>query len=96
MQLFRTCNFRRQLAAKSKNFCNPSYSPSPTPSPLLSTSISKIVTLFELSGHLLILNLILILIIIVAKKWDPGNLVPSRFSGQIRKVEAEIRKVGKD
>ena len=39
---------------------------------------------------------------IVAKKWEPGNLVPSRFSGEIRKVEArlgklaKIRKVGED
>ena len=32
---------------------------------------------------------------IVAKKWDPGNLVPSRFSGQIRKVEARLGKLTK-
>ena len=38
---------------------------------------------------------------IVAKKWEPGNPVPSRFSGQISKIEArlgkfnqKIRKVG--
>ena len=30
---------------------------------------------------------------IVAKKWEPGNLVPSRFSGQIRKVEARLGKL---
>ena len=32
---------------------------------------------------------------IVAKKWEPGNLVPSRFSGQIRKVEARLGKLAK-
>ena len=32
---------------------------------------------------------------IVAKKWEPGNLVPSRFSGKIRKVEARLRKLAK-
>ena len=31
----------------------------------------------------------------VAKKWDPGNLDPSRFSGQIRKVEARLGKLAK-
>ena len=30
---------------------------------------------------------------IVAKKWEPGNLVPSRFWGQIRKVEARLGKL---
>ena len=30
---------------------------------------------------------------IVAKKWEPGNLVPSRFSGEIRKVEARLGKL---
>ena len=30
---------------------------------------------------------------IVGKKWEPGNLVPSRFLGQIRKVEARIGKL---
>ena len=29
----------------------------------------------------------------VGKKWDPGILDPGPFSGQIRKVEAKIRKV---
>ena len=33
--------------------------------------------------------------IIVAKKWDPGILDPSRFSGQIRKVEARLGKLAK-
>ena len=33
--------------------------------------------------------------LIVAKKWEPGNLVPSRFSGQIRKVEARLGKLAK-
>ena len=33
--------------------------------------------------------------IIVRKKWEPGNLVPSRFSGQIRKVEARLGKLAK-
>ena len=32
---------------------------------------------------------------IVAKKWEPGNLVPSRFSAQIRKVEARLGKLAK-
>ena len=32
---------------------------------------------------------------IVAKKWEPGNLVPSRFSGEIRKVEARLGKLAK-
>ena len=32
---------------------------------------------------------------IVAKKWDPGILDPSRFSGQIRKVEARLGKLAK-
>ena len=32
---------------------------------------------------------------IVAKKWEPGNLVPSRFSGQIRKVEARLGNLAK-
>ena len=32
---------------------------------------------------------------IVAKKWEPGNLVPSRFSGKIRKVEARLGKLAK-
>ena len=32
---------------------------------------------------------------IVGKKWEPGNLVPSRFSGQIRKVEARLEKFAK-
>ena len=32
---------------------------------------------------------------IVAKKWEPGNLVPSPFSGQIRKVEARLGKLAK-
>ena len=32
---------------------------------------------------------------IVGKKWEPGNLVPSRFSGQIRKVEARLGKLAK-
>jgi len=29
------------------------------------------------------------------KKWEPGNLVPSRFSGEIRKVEARLGKLAK-
>ena len=33
--------------------------------------------------------------VIVAKKWDPGILDPSRFSGQIRKVEARLGKLAK-
>ena len=32
---------------------------------------------------------------IVGKKWEPGNLVPSRFLGQIRKVEARLGKLAK-
>ena len=32
---------------------------------------------------------------IVAKKWEPRNPVPSRFSGQIRKVEARLGKLAK-
>ena len=32
---------------------------------------------------------------IVAKKWDPGILDPSRFLGQIRKVEARLGKLAK-
>ena len=32
---------------------------------------------------------------IVAKKWDPGILDPSRFSGKIRKVEARLGKLAK-
>ena len=32
---------------------------------------------------------------IVAKKWEPGNLIPSRFSGQIKKVEARLGKLAK-
>ena len=31
----------------------------------------------------------------VGKKWEPGKLVPSRFSGQIRKVEARLGKLAK-
>ena len=30
---------------------------------------------------------------IVGKRWDPGILYPSRFSGQIRKVEARLGKL---
>ena len=33
--------------------------------------------------------------LIVAKKWDPGILDPSRFSGKIRKVEARLGKLAK-
>ena len=29
------------------------------------------------------------------KKWEPGNLVPSRFPGQVRKVEAILGKLAK-
>ena len=32
---------------------------------------------------------------IVAKKWDPGILDPSRFSAQIRKAEARLGKLAK-
>ena len=32
---------------------------------------------------------------IVAKKWDPGILDPSRFSAQIRKIEARLGKLAK-
>ena len=32
---------------------------------------------------------------IVGKKWDPGILDPSRFSAQIRKVEARLGKLVK-
>ena len=32
---------------------------------------------------------------IVGKMWEPGNLVPSRFLGQIRKVEARLGKLAK-
>ena len=32
---------------------------------------------------------------IVGKKWDPGILDPSQFSGQIRKVEARLGKLAK-
>ena len=32
---------------------------------------------------------------IVAKKWEPGNPVLSRFSGQISKTEARLRKLTK-
>jgi len=32
---------------------------------------------------------------IVGKKWDPGILDPSRFSAQIRKVEARLGKLAK-
>ena len=32
---------------------------------------------------------------IVGKKWEPRNLVPSRFLGQIRKVEARLGKLAK-
>ena len=31
----------------------------------------------------------------VGKKWDPGILDPGPFSGQIRKVEARLRKLAK-
>ena len=31
----------------------------------------------------------------VGKKWEPGNLVPNRLSGQIRKVEARLGKLAK-
>ena len=34
-------------------------------------------------------------IILDAKKWDPGILDPSRFLGQIRKVEARLGKLAK-
>ena len=37
-------------------------------------------------------NKITLLMGIVAKKWEPRNPVPSRFSGQIRKVEARSGK----
>ena len=33
--------------------------------------------------------------LIVAKKWEPGNLVPSRFWGKIRKIEARLGKLAK-
>ena len=36
-----------------------------------------------------------LVISIVAKKWDPGILDPSRFSGKIRKVEARLGKLAK-
>ena len=32
---------------------------------------------------------------IVGKKWDPGILDPGPFSGQIRKVEARLGKLGR-
>ena len=34
-------------------------------------------------------------LLIVAKKWDPGILDPSRFLGQIRKVQARLGKLAK-
>ena len=34
-------------------------------------------------------------LVIVGKKWDPGILDPSRFSGQIRKIEARLGKLAK-
>ena len=39
--------------------------------------------------------LMLVGVSIVTKKREPGNLVPSRFSGQIRKVEARLGKLAK-
>ena len=41
------------------------------------------------------MNLVAISEFIVAKKWDPGILDPSRFSSQIRKVEARLGKLAK-
>ena len=38
---------------------------------------------------------LVVYVCIVAKKWEPGNLVPSRFSGEIRKVEARLGKLAK-
>ena len=38
---------------------------------------------------------LLVLLLIVGKKWEPGNLVPSRFSGKIRKIEARLGKLAK-
>ena len=34
-------------------------------------------------------------LLIVGKKWEPGNPVPSRFSGKIRKIEARLGKLAK-
>ena len=39
-------------------------------------------------------GLLMHLINIVAKKWEPRNPVPSRFSGQIR-IEARLGKLAK-
>ena len=36
-----------------------------------------------------------IVLTIVAKKWEPRNPFPSRFSAQIRKVEARLGKLAK-
>ena len=39
--------------------------------------------------------LLIMMPLIVGKKWDPGILDPSRFSAQIRKVEARLGKLAK-
>ena len=53
----------------------------------------------KISGEFVLLFIKMIFIVlhgnIVGKKWEPGNLVPSRFSGEIRKVEARLGKLAK-
>ena len=51
--------------------------------------------LLEWLGWEGIISLALFTTTIVAKKWESGNLVPSRFSGKIRKVEARLGKLAK-
>ena len=59
--------------------------------------LANVIILVNLVNVMIQVNLIIVvnLLIIVAKKLAPGNLVPSRFSGQIRKVEARLGKLAK-
>ena len=69
---------------------------------LLATSsgIAPAIAIMTLFDRVCLTNIIQIIIqyyhaSIVGKKWEPGNLVPSRFSAQIRKVEARLGKLAK-
>ena len=59
------------------------------PSVLSLTTLREFVLLFIKTIFIVLLGNI------VGKKWEPGNLVPSQFLGQIRKVEARLGKLAK-
>ena len=58
-------------------------------------AIIVIIVIIIIIVIVIVIFIVIIIIIYSRKKWEPGNLVPSRLSGQVRKAEARLGKLAK-